>query len=46
MMTDPIADMLVRINNACAMRHETVEVPSSKTKTSISFWLCAVAKGV
>ena len=35
MMTDPIADMLVRINNACAMRHETVEVPSSKTKTAI-----------
>jgi small subunit ribosomal protein S8 len=34
-MTDPIADMLVRINNACAMRHETVEVPSSKTKTAI-----------
>ena len=33
MMTDPIADMLVRINNACAMRHETVEVPSSKSKT-------------
>lgn len=35
MMTDPIADMLVRIKNANAMRHETVEVPSSKMKSSI-----------
>lgn len=34
-MTDPIADMLVRIKNANAMRHETVVVPSSKTKTAI-----------
>lgn len=32
MMTDPIADMLTRIRNANAMRHETVVVPSSKTK--------------
>ena len=29
MMTDPIADMLTRIKNANAMRHETVVVPSS-----------------
>ena len=35
MMSDPIADLLVRIKNANAMRHETVEVPSSKTKTAI-----------
>lgn len=35
MMTDPIADMLIRIKNANAMRHETVEMPSSKTKTAI-----------
>ena len=35
MMTDPIADMLVRIKNANAMRHETVVIPSSKTKTAI-----------
>ncbi len=35
MMTDPIADMLTRIRNANQMRHETVEVPTSKTKTAI-----------
>ena len=35
MMTDPIADMLARIKNANAMRHETVVVPTSKTKTAI-----------
>ena len=35
MMTDPIADMLTRIKNANAMRHETVTVPSSKVKTAI-----------
>lgn len=35
MMTDPIADMLTRIKNANTMRHETVVVPSSKTKTAI-----------
>ena len=35
MMTDQIADMLTRIKNANAMRHETVEIPSSKTKTAI-----------
>ena len=35
MMTDPIADMLTRIRNANSMRHETVEMPSSKNKTAI-----------
>ena len=35
MMTDPIADMLTRIRNANAVRHETVVVPSSKTKTAM-----------
>ena len=35
MMTDPIADMLTRIRNANAMRHEPVVVPSSKTKTAM-----------
>lgn len=35
MMTDPIADMLTRIRNANQMRHETVEVPTSKTKTAM-----------
>lgn len=34
-MTDPIADMLTRIKNANAMRHETVVVPSSKMKSAI-----------
>ncbi|MDE7263260.1 MAG: 30S ribosomal protein S8 [Anaeroplasmataceae bacterium] len=35
MMTDPIADMLTRIRNANAMRHETVVLPTSKTKTAM-----------
>ncbi len=35
MMTDPIADLLVRIKNANAMRHETVVVPTSKIKSAI-----------
>ena len=35
MMTDPIADMLTRIKNANAMRHETVTVPSSMVKSAI-----------
>ena len=34
--TDPIADMLTRIRNANAQRHETVDVPSSKLKKSIA----------
>ncbi len=35
MMTDPIADMLTRIRNAKAMRHQTVEMPNSKLKQAI-----------
>lgn len=35
-MTDPIADMLTRIRNANQMRHETVEMPSSKIKREIA----------
>ena len=35
-MTDPIADMLTRIRNAVAARHESVTMPSSKLKTAIS----------
>ena len=35
MMTDPIADMLTRIKNANAMRHETVTVQSSQLKSAI-----------
>lgn len=34
-MTDPIADMLTRIRNACAARKESVEVPWSKLKETI-----------
>ncbi|WP_456434244.1 30S ribosomal protein S8 [Thermosulfuriphilus sp.] len=35
-MTDPIADMLTRIRNACIARHEYVEVPASKMKLAIA----------
>ncbi|MBO2532832.1 small subunit ribosomal protein S8 [Planifilum fulgidum] len=35
-MTDPIADMLTRIRNANAVRHESVEVPASKIKRQIA----------
>ncbi|MGH8032855.1 MAG: 30S ribosomal protein S8 [Luteimonas sp.] len=35
-MTDPIADMLVRIRNAAAVGKPTVKMPSSKTKTAIA----------
>ncbi|MDC0559073.1 30S ribosomal protein S8 [Candidatus Izimaplasma bacterium] len=34
-MTDPIADMLTRIRNANAMKHETVDMPASKLKKEI-----------
>ncbi|GAB3382617.1 30S ribosomal protein S8 [Lysobacter fragariae] len=35
-MTDPIADMLVRMKNAAAVRKQTVKMPSSKIKTAIA----------
>ena len=35
-ITDPIADMLTRIRNANAQKHETVDVPASKLKKSIA----------
>jgi small subunit ribosomal protein S8 len=35
-MTDPIADMLTRIRNALAARHEAVEMPHSKMKAAIA----------
>ena len=35
-ITDPVADMLTRIRNAGAARHETVDVPASKMKTAIA----------
>ena len=34
-MTDPIADLLTRLRNAVAARHETVDVPASKLKLEI-----------
>ena len=35
-VTDPIADMLTRIRNAIMVRHDSVLVPSSKTKLAIA----------
>lgn len=35
-MTDPIADMLTRIRNANVVRHEVLELPSSKLKAEIA----------
>ena len=35
-MTDPIADMLVRIRNAAAVGTQTVKMPSSRTKVAIA----------
>lgn len=40
-MTDPIADMLTRIRNAARARHESVEVPWSRTKEEIARLLVA-----
>lgn len=34
-MTDPIADMLARIKNACLRNYQTVDVPTSKIKVGI-----------
>ena len=35
-ITDPIADMLTRIRNASAAKHESVDVPASKMKKAIA----------
>ena len=35
-MVDPIADMMTRIRNAIIARHETVDIPYSNMKFSIS----------
>lgn len=35
-MTDPIADMLTRIRNAYAAKHQKVDVPLSKLKVEIA----------
>jgi small subunit ribosomal protein S8 len=34
-MTDPVADLLTRIRNACQEKHEKVEVPASRLKANI-----------
>lgn len=34
--TDPLADMLTRIRNACKARHKKVDIPSSKMKKRIA----------
>ncbi len=36
MVTDPIADMLTRIRNACSAKHDSVSIPSSKEKVEIA----------
>jgi small subunit ribosomal protein S8 len=35
-MTDPIADMLTRIRNALAARHERVQIPASRMKQEVA----------
>ena len=35
-MTDPIADMLTRIRNACGSKHRRVDMPASKMKFEIA----------
>jgi len=35
-MTDPIADMLTRIRNACGSKHRRVDMPASKIKVEIA----------
>ena len=35
-LSDPIADMLTRIRNACLSRHRRVDMPASKMKAEIA----------
>lgn len=35
-MSDPIADMIIRVNNAQRARHAAVAMPASKVKTAIA----------
>jgi small subunit ribosomal protein S8 len=35
-MTDPVSDLLTRIRNAIAAKHEMLEMPSSKLKAEIA----------
>lgn len=34
-VTDPVADLLTRIRNACRAKHRRLDVPASKMKSSI-----------
>ena len=40
MMTDPIADLLTRIRNACRSRQAQVTMPHSNTKEAIARVMC------
>ncbi len=35
-LTDPVADMLTRVRNACRAHHKTVDIPSSNLKEAIA----------
>lgn len=35
-MTDPVADMLTRIRNACSAGHRRVDIPTSKLKVEVA----------
>jgi len=35
-MTDPVADCLTRIRNACRAKHKRVDIPASKIKVEIA----------
>lgn len=35
-MTDPVADMLTRIRNACSAGHKRVDIPASKLKSEFA----------
>ena len=35
-LTDPVADMLTRIRNACAAGHKKVDIPRSKLKVEVA----------
>lgn len=35
-LTDPVADMLTRIRNACGSKHRRVDMPASKLKLEIA----------
>lgn len=41
MVSDPIADMLTRIRNACLVQHKQVAMPSSNVKVGIAQILAA-----